>query len=845
MYGADRQQTMAVGMDAAQTRYNYIAQYISGTHKWNVVVKDFTGASPTVTQVENPGLPPGMTTGSVYGQLHYSSRVNQQLRAPNGRIFLPQSLGYTNYYDPTDEQIYSIGPIVQSPPTTNGAISIYYRASFDVDGGLWMTTNEVQSKPSCVVYTDTTTLAQNIVGYVGSGATVYSTYGFWIAPDVGTSVKKVYVIYGQSPWQLWSLDVNTGVATKLSEVSSTGSMAFQDITGKGWVAHVQTVASDLSTRVSSWCLDGALYSYTAGVAPPGGLARNVTPTTNPLPAGAPNMHPTNQAGIVAYRFGLSGAYSYVNYEINDAGTIAIESLVAGNDSIVGNGASYAGFFRHDPSDDSYLWFGSYTSFSQGPRLNLAGLIYGAAYPNGVFIKWDPSAAWNPGTTTGTNPENLGAFGAQGIQDAGVKHVDQLVWASAAGTSGRFYCSGPRERNGNGCGIGYYDVATANIEGTYARPELDPGDPRMAMAAALPDGLVVLPGISRVVMSTHLLAAFTPGTAKLFVFDYDLGHIATLSPLAGVTALGPIFATTVANVITGIVQGSGNQLGLWQYNVQTQTLVSYVELPIVGTLQTLTIGTMAACQRVNGAVYLISGSNLVSVDVTNLTATVLESVASIQPITAMAFGAETSKLYLAGGDNGGEVFSINTADALAFGSGTGVGAFSAITFVSAVRSLLFGSGAGIGLFEDLTFTSIPAILPAASDNVIRLRNDESTTAVVGQPVCSIENGVCRLAFAAAEVGRAIVAGIVTGASIASGSDGEITTTGLVRAKAAEWDAICGTTNGLVAGTTYYLHPTITGRLTATAPTTPGQRVVPVITAIASTEAVIAIQPPVLL
>ena len=78
----------------------------------------------------------------------------------------------------------------------------------------------------------------------------------------------------------------------------------------------------------------------------------------------------------------------------------------------------------------------------------------------------------------------------------------------------------------------------------------------------------------------------------------------------------------------------------------------------------------------------------------------------------------------------------------------------------------------------------------------------------------------------------VLGLVFDTSIASAAAGSIVIEGQLTATTGQWDAIAGTSGGLAAGTIYYLSAGTAGRLTATAPSTAGQFVVPVVLGIST-------------
>jgi hypothetical protein len=133
---------------------------------------------------------------------------------------------------------------------------------------------------------------------------------------------------------------------------------------------------------------------------------------------------------------------------------------------------------------------------------------------------------------------------------------------------------------------------------------------------------------------------------------------------------------------------------------------------------------------------------------------------------------------------------------------------------------------------------------SGNNIIQLTNNSGGAMIICTPVYSdaadsIDNAI------ADGSGKSRVIGLVADATIADGAEGNVVVGGIIVATTAEWDAVAGTVGGLVFNTPYYLHPTIVGRLTSVAPVAPGQEVVQVITALSSTEARIAIEPPILL
>ena len=84
-----------------------------------------------------------------------------------------------------------------------------------------------------------------------------------------------------------------------------------------------------------------------------------------------------------------------------------------------------------------------------------------------------------------------------------------------------------------------------------------------------------------------------------------------------------------------------------------------------------------------------------------------------------------------------------------------------------------------------------------------------------------------------------------ASTAASSSGNYAAGGVATATTGQWDAVAGTTGGLVYNTLYFLDPTNPGKMTATAPGTTGQLVQPLGRALSTTEFEIVIGPSILL
>ena len=126
----------------------------------------------------------------------------------------------------------------------------------------------------------------------------------------------------------------------------------------------------------------------------------------------------------------------------------------------------------------------------------------------------------------------------------------------------------------------------------------------------------------------------------------------------------------------------------------------------------------------------------------------------------------------------------------------------------------------------------------------LTNGDANAVIIGTPVYSVGNNTFDLAQANSQP-LATVIGLVQDTSIAASASGNVQTDDTFTATTAQWDAITGASGGLTPGAVYYLHPTVAGRITATAPTATGQFVAKIGVALSTTILEIQLAPSVLL
>jgi hypothetical protein len=122
----------------------------------------------------------------------------------------------------------------------------------------------------------------------------------------------------------------------------------------------------------------------------------------------------------------------------------------------------------------------------------------------------------------------------------------------------------------------------------------------------------------------------------------------------------------------------------------------------------------------------------------------------------------------------------------------------------------------------------------------LTNNEVSSMSQGEVVYSDTSGTCKLAKGdSATTSNAI--GIVCNAPAASAS-ALVQVAGTVTLTTGQWDAVAGTTGGLVAGSSYYLSASTAGHITATAPDTTGNELMKIGHALSNTQLAIALDGP---
>lgn len=136
---------------------------------------------------------------------------------------------------------------------------------------------------------------------------------------------------------------------------------------------------------------------------------------------------------------------------------------------------------------------------------------------------------------------------------------------------------------------------------------------------------------------------------------------------------------------------------------------------------------------------------------------------------------------------------------------------------------------VAIGRALSETTLDIEVHASIATAARLLNSPDTHVLICQPVYSTSSGT-KLARA----NSASYVGLVKDLVISANAEGDIQTDGNFVAPTNKWDAVTGDSGGLTPGATYYLSPDTVGKITSAVPTTVGDYIVVIGTALSSTK-----------
>lgn len=474
-------------------------------------------------------------------------QVANQLRAANGRVFFPQFNDGLAYYDPKDETVKDLPPVIPQPAPDK----IIYSAVFGPDGMLYAGTQS--SGLPTIIQIDPDKLTSRVIGHVGS-ARKGTSYAYEIAVDP----PWIYATVGEMPWELAALNIKTGESKILATRSERPWMHLET---RPDGVRAQLITDVHTPQVKSdyvWCVDGGTIPAEVGPKVKAPFkAHRLAPLPQPQ-ADAPELDLTDinpdASGDSHVRWHARGSedWKVAVFRVKHTVPVNIEALAPLPDgSVIGGTKQYHGLFTANGSSTGFLGL---PTPSQSVITTLGGLVYITGYPNGVLYAYDPAKPWT-GTTRenasapDANPKMLGNF-----TQSAVKYAYFLV----AGQK-RLYFAGRRERDGVGAGVGYYEPARQAFGGHNNN-----------LADVIPAGLAVLP--DRVVLSERLRNEATTSQAELVIYDENLAEIERQVVKPGLTDTGWIYAAPDKNVIIGVLPDA-----VYRYDLAAKKVIGWKDL----------------------------------------------------------------------------------------------------------------------------------------------------------------------------------------------------------------------------------------------------------------------------
>ncbi len=541
---------------------------------------------------------------------------HHQLRAANGRIFMPSSKCGV-YYAETDGTVHDLGRVQLPAGGGNAPDSTTYSMVFNTDGSLLLGGSGASSNTDhrpLVFKLDPSTLTMTFLARVGSTTRTLNGYSYYLWA-VG---NWLYALCGEEVWDVVAINITTGVATTLATETVNAWAYFVQIPGKGLTVQLvknNRIAGEVVTQ--SWLIDGALVAYTVGVDPPGGNV-DVTPYSNVL-ANMPQIDEALiQQHVVKWRpFGSSGSWTKNKFDISHTDPMAVDSLATLPDgvSVLGDVEQYQGFYRVN-SDGSIENYGAWNAVTEGSARCVAnGKMYISGYPNGILEEYDPGADWDIATTTLAalrNPKLLGSY-SNGVSFSGVKRANALAYGA---TPSRLYMAGLRDRTAIGAGIGYYNFSgTPKFAGHFTGLNFYRGHLGLVVSSL---GYVIFGGL---IGDDPAHPGGTPTEAQIIIHDVHLVELERQTPVAGMLDTGRLYMrASEPSVVIGL---SIDGQRAWRWDFVIRTLLASVDLSAEGAIGVST-------QDADGNLIAVLGTLLVRINAATLARTTLLDIAASLP-----------------------------------------------------------------------------------------------------------------------------------------------------------------------------------------------------------------------
>lgn len=341
------------------------------------------------------------------------------------------------------------------------------------------------------------------------------------------------------------------------------------------------------------------------------------------------------------------------------------------------------------------------------------------------------------------------------------------------------------------------------------------------------------GDNAYVLTTN--ASITLNTTSLtYVQSSGAGQI---TPGNGITKSGNTISAVTANATRIAISGSGIDLatltigGSGTGTFTKFTVDTYGRITATATATPGDIGAQTASAELTGVAALASTGSVIrtgagtyttrthiapaaGITITNAdgvagnpTFALANDLAAIEALNGTGFYVRTAADTWAARSLAGSAGRITVTN--------GDGVAGAPTFD--LTSGIIGSPGTYGSVTVDTYGRVTAgsAAVAASAPIQQLTNMQGSSITIAQVVYTDATGA-KLARADSDTTRRAI-GFVFDSSIANTGTGSIATSGSMTATTAQWDAVAGTSGGLVPNTTYWLSGTTAGAITSTAPT----------------------------
>lgn len=491
-----------------------------------VPIRDIRG--PVALYVANPH------NGSMNAVIHYFETYSRNhhlmfVEMATGKVkhvHLPSGLYNNHFVAHKQGKIYSHGP---------KGLCVYDTATNELTNlgeSIGGETRPMTLGPDGMIYGTGSSNSMPVAYQINpetNAVTKYGTIGPSHAPNncwgyfVNADENYVYVASGKIPWRLVAYNRKTKESKVLITLDDArGLISFGAHNGK----RTANLRHSDKPDERYWLGDGqiTLIEKTED-APPAHTSDVLQSNDNPGKVEVTGDLKPDGKGNVAVTFKLpDGKTMAVKYNVPIYPT-NIYQVVAGPDGkIYGSGGNYLGLFVYDPATGESEHLKKMPI--SVPLLNwIDGKLVMTGYPSGNTMLYDPAKPWTTEKAT-ANPKHLTYLAHDG---AGF----HTPYDAIVGSDNKLYAVGGWYRNGNGGGLGWYDVAARKGGGIHDGM----GNYRTTHLTSVSNGRYMVMS-TRTVLDQETTVP-PPPQAKIFVYDTKTATLNSFETLAGINHTGMI------------------------------------------------------------------------------------------------------------------------------------------------------------------------------------------------------------------------------------------------------------------------------------------------------------------